>query len=126
MQVRRLDHVNIRTTRLLDMVRWYEDVLGLRTGPRPNFPFPGAWLYAGDHAVIHLVGHDGQPAVGSEVDLKLEHFAFAASGGAEFEGKLIETGQQYERVDLRGVNLVQFHLRDPDGNHVHIDVTTTE
>ncbi|MDO6732187.1 hypothetical protein Q4577_19315 [Marinovum sp. 2_MG-2023] len=62
MQVRRLDHVNIQTTQVEALVAWYGDILGLRTGPRPNFPFPGAWLYAGDAAVIHLVGHGGDPA----------------------------------------------------------------
>lgn len=46
MQVRRLDHVNIQTTQLNKMVAWYEEILGLRTGPRLAFLFPGAWLYA--------------------------------------------------------------------------------
>ncbi|PRY20528.1 catechol 2,3-dioxygenase-like lactoylglutathione lyase family enzyme [Aliiruegeria haliotis] len=121
MQVRRLDHVNIQTTRLDKMVAWYEEILGLRTGPRPVFPFPGAWLYTDGDAVIHLVGHDGDPAVGSEQNLKLEHFALTATGKDTFESKLNERKHHYERLELEGVGLVQFHLRDPDGNHVHVD-----
>lgn len=88
MQVRRIDHVNIQTTQVEKMVAWYRDVLGMRTGPRPDFPFPGAWLYAGDRAVIHLVGQRGDPAVGSEVKLKLEHFALTATGCDGFEETL--------------------------------------
>ena len=57
------------------MVDWYCDILGLRTGPRPDFPFQGAWLYAGENAVIHLVGDDGDPAIGFDEKLKFEHFA---------------------------------------------------
>ena len=41
---------------------WYRDILGLRTGPRPDFPIPGAWLYAEDTAMVHLVAVSEIPA----------------------------------------------------------------
>lgn len=126
MQVRRLDHVNIQTTQVETMVAWYSDILGLRTGPRPDFPFPGAWLYAGDAAVIHLVGHGGTPAVGSEEKLKLEHFALTATGRADFEARLRDGAMPHQRFELDEIGVVQFHLRDPDGNHVHIDFASQE
>src|SRR5260370_2628721 len=50
-----LDHFNIRTRKLDDTVRFYEDVLGLEKGPRPNFAFPGAWMYSEGKPVVHLV-----------------------------------------------------------------------
>mgnify|MGYP002137710046 CR=1 FL=1 len=28
----------------------------MKAGNRPPFPFPGAWLYTGDHPAVHLVG----------------------------------------------------------------------
>jgi len=71
--LQRLDHVNIRTANLDAMVAWYRDMLGLETGPRPGFAFPGAWLYAGEHAIVHLIGRDVAPA-GPQQDLHLEHF----------------------------------------------------
>jgi catechol 2,3-dioxygenase-like lactoylglutathione lyase family enzyme len=126
MQVRRLDHVNIQTTQVENMVAWYGDILGMRSGPRPDFPFPGAWLYAGDIAVIHLVGQSGDPAVGSEVQLKLEHFAMTATGRQGFEEKLSKAAEPHQRFVLDAIGLVQFHLRDPDGNHVHIDFLSSE
>ncbi|QIE56723.1 glyoxalase [Pikeienuella piscinae] len=121
MQVRRLDHVNIRTTQVEAMAAWYRDILGLRTGPRPEFSFPGAWLYAGDDAVIHLVHHDGDPAVGSEANVKLEHFALKATGRGAFEARLRDAAIPHQRLALEEIGVVQFHLRDPDGNHVHVD-----
>ncbi len=51
----RFDHVNVRTPNLQGMIDFYTEVLGLRLGPRPPFTFNGAWLYAGDQAVVHLV-----------------------------------------------------------------------
>ena len=46
-----LDHFNIRTRNLADTVRFYEDVLGLDKGARPNFAFPGAWMCSEGKAV---------------------------------------------------------------------------
>gem|GEM_PF-2615535 len=40
MGIERLDHVNAVTTRLADIIAWYETVLGLTAGPRPDFSFP--------------------------------------------------------------------------------------
>lgn len=121
MSIQRLDHVNVVTARLDEMVMFYEMVLGLKSGPRPNFPIPGAWLYAGDHPVVHLVGNGDLNRVGSEVGLKLEHFAFSATDMAAFEQKLTRNSHPFEKINVPGTDMIQFHIADPDGNHVHID-----
>ncbi len=121
MQIGKLDHVNIRTTQLEAMVEWYTRVLGMRRGDRPNFPFPGAWMYAGDHAAVHLVGIDGDPATGSEAPLKLEHFALTATGRANFEAKLTDMGEAFRISRVADFGITQFNVWDPDGNHIHID-----
>ena len=126
MQLGKLDHVNVRTTQLDTLIDWYTDVLGMRAGDRPNFSFPGAWMYAGESAAVHLVGVDGAPGVGSEAELRLEHFAFSATGRAQFEAKLKAMGEQYQRVDIPSFDLVQINLWDPDGNHIHIDFPAIE
>lgn len=125
MPIETLNHVNLRTTRLSQMIEWYQHVLGLRVGERPNFPFPGAWLYAGDTAYVHLVGVETE-AVGSETSLKLEHFAFSATGRATFEDKLQQLDVTYQRTDLAAANIVQLNVWDPDGNHIHIDFAMDE
>ena len=38
------DHVNINTKYLKETIKFYE-ILGFINGPRPEFPFNGAWLY---------------------------------------------------------------------------------
>lgn len=123
MKVRKLDHVNIRTKQLDSLIEWYTRVLGMTSGKRPDFPFPGAWMYAGEdaQAMVHLVGIEGDDAVGSEVRLKLEHFAFAATGLETFEESLKKQGIKYNRVNNDIVGLIQVNLWDPDGNHIHID-----
>ena len=55
MSVGMLDHYNLRTRKFDETVGFYVDILGLENGPRPNFSFPGAWLYSEGRAVVHLV-----------------------------------------------------------------------
>lgn len=126
MSIRKLDHVNIRTARMDLMIEWYGRVLGLQQGDRPNFRFPGAWLYAGDTAVIHLVASDGEPGCGAEGELKLEHFALSGTGREAFESKLDTMGLSYRRSHIEEIDLVAYHLSDPDGNHLHVDFPAAE
>ena len=125
MGITSLDHVNLRTTRLDEMIEWYCNVLGMRVGPRPPFPFPGAWLYVEEHAFVHLVGVEAE-ATGSDTALKLEHFAFSATGLDRFEAHLGANGVSYRRVELTAIDTVQLNIWDPDGNHIHIDFRTDE
>lgn len=121
MQITKLDHVNLRTTQLDAMTEWYSNVLGLVPGFRPDFPFPGSWLYAGDAAVVHLIGIDGPAATGSEVKLKLEHFAFTATGHEAFEQRIAEMELPVKRSEIAEMGTVAYNIWDPDGNHIHVD-----
>lgn len=126
MQIRKLDHVNIRTKRLDHLIGWYTNTLGLSVGFRPPFSFPGAWLYAEDAAVVHLVGIEGTEGVGSEEELKLEHFAFTAAGAKAFEQRLIDRGEKYRKSEIAATGTVAFNVWDPDGNHIHVDFPIAE
>lgn len=121
-QITLLEHVNLRTAQLATMVAWYDSVLGITAGPRPDFGFDGAWLYVGDVAAVHLIAVNDPPGAGSEGPLKLEHFAFRASGDPEaFEQRLIATGERYRKSGIPSAQIVAFNLWDPDGNHIHVD-----
>ena len=118
-----LDHVNIRTANLDEMIAWYGEILGLHPGKRPPFSFPGAWLYLGDRAVVHLVGKTAPPDPGD--DLGLEHFAFRAQGMDRFTRLLTERGIAHSIDPVPGIPVTQINLHDPDGNHIHIDFDTS-
>lgn len=122
--IRRLDHVNVRTANLDRLVRFYRDALGLEPGERPPLGFPGAWIYAGDQAVIHLVGVEQQPQ--PEGSLRLEHFAFSASGLGELVARLQRQGVDFKRSRQAGTGNVIINLQDPDGNRLHIDFPAAE
>lgn len=117
-----LDHVNIRTADVAGLTAFYGRVLGLVAGRRPPFPFPGAWLYAGERAVIHLVGTASPPEAplqGSK--LRLEHFALRAQGLKAFLAHLEREGVAAQVATLPDGSAVQVNIWDPEGNHLHVD-----
>jgi catechol 2,3-dioxygenase-like lactoylglutathione lyase family enzyme len=119
MALKRLDHVNVRTANLEAMIAWYATVLGLEPGPRPPFPFGGAWLYCDGFPIVHLV--EVREAPPDAPALKLEHFAIRAENEAEFQAHLQAKGVPYQKADVPGFGIRQFNIWDPDGNHIHID-----
>ena len=122
--IRALDHVNVRTANLAGLLKFYFEVLGLEQGERPPLGFPGAWLFAGAQAVIHLVEVTEPPTPTGA--LRLEHFAFSAHGLSEFLQRLERLGVEFKRSRQIGTGNVVINLRDPDGNRLHVDFPASE
>lgn len=123
----KLDHVNIRTTNVDQIVTWYGRVLGLKPSARPGFSFPGAWLSAGngEAPAVHVVGVDSQPGP-YDSRQQLEHFAFSATGLADFLTHLRAENVAYYCRVLPDMEIRQVNCHDCDGNHLHIDFPATE
>jgi catechol 2,3-dioxygenase-like lactoylglutathione lyase family enzyme len=110
-----LDHVNIRTRHLDETVRFYRDVLGLEPGPRPNFKFPGAWMYTGGRAVVHLVDISPTDEPQKPDSGVVHHVAFASRGFAAMKAHLEQIGVTFNSVQVPGGQLWQIFVRDPNG-----------
>jgi catechol 2,3-dioxygenase-like lactoylglutathione lyase family enzyme len=123
MGMRWLDHVNIRTSNLEPMIRFYEDILGLKSGSRPNFGFGGAWHYCGKKAVVHLVEVKRTPGAN---DVRLEHFAFMAKDLAGFLKKLKAENIAYEIAIVPSNQNTQVNVYDPDGNHIEVQFDASD
>jgi catechol 2,3-dioxygenase-like lactoylglutathione lyase family enzyme len=123
--LKRLEHVNLRTANLDAMVAWYGRILGMHPGPRPGFSFPGAWLYADGHPIIHLVGVETAPGA-DPGDLRLEHFAIAADGIKDLIDRIDADGLRHRLNHIKDFCILQMNLWDPDGNHIHIDFDAAE
>ncbi len=118
-----LDHVNIRSHQLDRMVAFYTRVLGLKVGPRPEFDFPGVWLYCEDVAAVHLIGVDQEIRTDG---LRIEHFAFRGDDMQEFVARLERENIPYRMARVPGWPLVQVNVFDCDGNHIHVDFETDD
>jgi catechol 2,3-dioxygenase-like lactoylglutathione lyase family enzyme len=123
MPLQRLDHVNLRTHRLSAMVAWYSDVLGLETGPRPDFPFGGAWLYCNGFPIIHLVEVSAEQ---TNIAPKIEHFAISGTGLDQFLAGLEMRGIPLKIGRPAGFPIIQVNIFDPDGNHIHLDFPASD
>src|SRR3954463_14141423 len=113
----RIDHITIATDDLDATVAFYRDVLGLEIGPRPAFPFAGAWLYAGGQPIVHLKA----PGAQERADAALDHVAFYTDDFSSFIARLDGMHLSYKQQVLPDGSLRQCFLRDPNG--VRLEIT---
>lgn len=133
MSLGKLDHYSIRTTRLAETERFYTDVLGLEAGPRPEFKFPGIWLYNAGHAVVHVVGIDRanpQPLIDylgegalkeADVTGSIDHIAFVAQDLDGMKARFTAAGCAYRERLVPSMNLAQLFLEDPNGVTIELN-----
>jgi catechol 2,3-dioxygenase-like lactoylglutathione lyase family enzyme len=119
MAVRGIDHINIGTHQLEATRAFFRDALGLVEGWRPDFPFGGAWLYAGDGAVVHLV--DLSDAKRPSDEAALDHFAFRIDDYDEALSRLERAGIKHRAVTVPGAPIRQIFLRDPNGVNIELN-----
>ena len=129
-----LDHCSIRTAKLHETCEFFVDIIGLEVGFRPEFPFPGEFLYLGDQAVIHLVGIDKEDTsglintLGGETDPEkldgsgaIDHIAFRANNIEQMLKKLDENDFSYFQRKVTGMDLFQIFLKDPNGITIELN-----
>ncbi|MGJ5081116.1 VOC family protein [Bradyrhizobium sp. HKCCYLS3013] len=116
-----LDHFNIRTRNLQETVRFYEDVLGLENGARPNFAFPGAWMYSEGRPVVHLVDISPTSEAQKPDSGVVHHVAFVSRGFAGMKARLAEKGMPFEARQVPGGELWQIFVRDPNGVMIELN-----
>src|SRR5258707_13843185 len=121
MSVGVLDHFNIRTRKLADTIRFYEDILGLENGERPNFNFPGAWMYSEGRAVVHLVDISPTPEQQKADSGVVHHVAFVSRGFNAMKERLAAKGVWFDTRGVPGVAVWQIFVRDPNGVTIELN-----
>ena len=121
MSVGVLDHFNIRTRDLKGTVRFYQDILGLENGARPNFAFPGAWLYSEGRAVVHLVDISPTDEAQKPDSGVVHHVAFISRDFAGMKKRLEARGVEFEARQVPGGELWQIFIRDPNGVMIELN-----
>ena len=116
-----LDHFNIRTRHLADTVRFYEDVLGLEKGPRPNFAFPGAWMYSEGKPVVHLVDISPTSEPQKPDSGVVHHVAFVSRGFDGMKQRLASKGMAFDSRQVPGGDLWQIFVQDPNGVMIELN-----
>ena len=126
LSVRAIDHVAVIARDLEASRHFYEEILGMRSVPRPDFPFPGLWFQAGK-TQIHVIfesdeagtagpaGFTGtMPARGHHMAFELDDCAVAVDQ-LQAAGIPIAAGPQSRPDGFR-----QVYIHDPDGYLVEL------
>src|SRR5262245_57806566 len=117
---------------------WYARVLGMRSGPHPDFGFPVHWMYVGEVDVVHI-GPSAKAA--SENQKKylgrtsqnqgtgtgaIDHIAFRATGLRAMMAHLEKEKIAFSRRRANGQALFQLFFYDPNGIKIELNYNAAE
>ena len=137
MPLTNLEHYLLQVRDMDETIEWYERVLGMRSGPHPDFKFPAAWLYVGDQPVLHVaeggakvsenrlryLGQQSTALAGSGV---VDHVAFHASKPREMIEHFEAEGIEFTRRQVDDQGQLQLFLIDPNGVKVEVNFSADE
>ncbi|MDA0786749.1 MAG: VOC family protein [Proteobacteria bacterium] len=137
MSLSTLDHCSIRTVKLDETRDFYVDLLGMVDGDRPDFDFPGNWLYVDGKPVVHLVGVDpDDPSglieyLGGDIDPAaldgsggsgaFDHMAFRAKNPEMLMARLEARRIRFRERKVPNLDLFQIFIEDPNGITVELN-----
>ena len=141
MSLKTFEHVLIFTENLKESHDFYVNMIGLKTGWRPDFPFPGYWIYLNESACIHLalmesIRNPEESTEGADKpsDYVLEglkgfakgagriaHVAFNADNIDEFLDRFDKAGLPARRAKVPNAPLQQIFLEDPNGVQIELN-----
>lgn len=102
---------------------FYVGLLGLEPGPRPDLGFPGAWLYTGGRAVLHVYFDRPVPPGRAGV---IDHMAFTARDLKAVKARFDARGIAYDLRRQKGAGTWQLFSLDPNGAKVELDFDASE
>ena len=122
MSLQGMNHFTVLSDDLEATRKFYCDLLGFEIGERPNFRFPGYWLWVGGEPILHVIHRDKLNEVRAGV---IDHMAFTATDLPGTVAKLKKAGIEYElrrlpADSIRG-GLWQLFFDDPHGGKVEFD-----
>src|ERR1700720_4746515 len=127
MSVQGMNHFTVLSDDLEATKKFYCDLLGFEVGPRPNFQFPGYWLWVGDQPILHVIHRKQLNEVRAGV---IDHMAFTATDLPATVAKLEKAKIKYElrRLPAEGVRggLWQLFFDDPHGGKGEVDFDKDE
>jgi catechol 2,3-dioxygenase-like lactoylglutathione lyase family enzyme len=124
MPVQALHHYTLRCPpdEVDSLAGFYERVIGLQLGDRPELPLPGAWLYAGGQPIVHIYANvDAQQAAALGASTgRLDHISFRAENLAATRRHLRIVGCEFTEAPVPGRPLHQVFVRDPTGLKIEL------
>ena len=111
-------HAGFLITEIDRAVEFYEEVLGLKALPRPDFGFDGRWYDLGHGQQLHLMCVESMPGH-NDPPRHDRHIALDVPEIEETERQLREMGIDIGYGSGRA-GRPQLFIRDPDGNTIEL------
>lgn len=122
-----INHVLIQTSDLRVMTQFIENVIGLKSGHRPPFPFAGAWMYHQHKPVVHIVEAAPNSAQkeylgGRELSAAgaVDHVAFEGDNYEDLIARLVNQNIDYFERTVPLSKEHQVFINGPDGVKLEI------
>lgn len=123
-----LDHINIRTAKLVESIDFYGRVLGLRMRPPPMTSDLQLGAYGCDEAgnpIVHLIATErlvkgSEPVRGVAQRGMIDHFALRCVDPESYVARLSEAGLAFDRMDVPAIAMHLIFVRDPNGIMVEL------
>ena len=117
---------------------WYARVLGMKSGPHPEFGFPVHWMYLGDVDIVHIgpsakmAGENqkkylGRTSQGGTAGTgAIDHIAFRATGLQDMMRHLRAQDVPFSQRRANGQALFQLFFFDPNGIKIELNYDARE
>ena len=117
---------------------WYARVLGMTSGPHPDFGFPVHWMYIGESDVVHIgpsarmAGESQKKYLGRTSQKSeqgtgaIDHIAFRATGLRQMMEHLKTQGIEFRQRRANGQALFQLFFYDPNGIKIELNYAAEE
>ncbi len=138
MPLSHIEHILVAADDIDATRDWYARVLGMSSGPHPDFGFPVHWMYIGGVDVVHI----GPSAKGANARQKeylgrtsqaaatgtgaIDHIAFRATGLHAMLEHLQKEGIEFTQRRANGQALIQLFFYDPNGIKIELNFATDE
>ena len=138
MPLSHIEHILVAADDIDATRDWYARVLGMKSGPHPDFGFPVHWMYLGDVDIVHI-GPSAKQA--GEIQKKflgrtsqdagagtgaLDHIAFRATGLKQMLQHLRAQNVPFTQRRANGQALFQLFLYDPNGVKIELNYAAAE
>src|SRR6478736_726880 len=119
---------------------WYARVLGMKSGPHPDFGFPVHWMYIGEVDVVHIgpsakmagdiqkkyLGRTSGRSAQEEGTGAIDHIAFRATGLRAMLEHLKREQIGFTQRRANGQALFQLFFHDPNGIKIELNYAAAE
>ena len=140
MPLSHIEHILVAADDIDATRDWYARVLGMRSGPHPDFGFPVHWMYLGELDVVHIgpssgtasenqkkyLGRTSGKSAQEEGTGAIDHIAFRATGLRAMIDLLQEERIAFSRRRANGQALFQLFFYDPNGIKIELNYDAAE